>query len=88
MFISVDLPEPDEPMMATNSPALDRQADAAQRLDLDIADDEAAGDVLDPDHRRLAGGTSAETWRNIGRGLKVAAAAGRPGRPPERCFRR
>ena len=31
--------------------ALDRQADAAQRFDLDVADDEGAGDILDLDDR-------------------------------------
>ncbi len=51
MFISVDLPEPDEPMIATNSPGSTRETDAAQRFDLDIADDESAGEVLDLDDR-------------------------------------
>ncbi len=31
-FISVDLPEPDGPMMATYSLSLDAQVDAAQRV--------------------------------------------------------
>ena len=33
MFISVDLPEPDGPMMATYSLRRDREVDAAQRAD-------------------------------------------------------
>ena len=37
MFISVDLPEPDAPMMATNSPCVDGERDAAQRVHLDVA---------------------------------------------------
>ena len=48
MFISVDLPEPDVPMMATNSPLLDGQAHVAQRVHLDVAQpvdlDEVLGD--------------------------------------------
>ena len=37
MFISVDLPEPDAPMMATNSPRSIVRSDAAQRVHLDLA---------------------------------------------------
>ena len=37
MFISVDLPEPEVPMMATNSPASMVSVDAAQRVHLDVA---------------------------------------------------
>ena len=32
MFIAVDLPEPDGPMMATNSPRVDLQVDAGERV--------------------------------------------------------
>ena len=41
MFISVDLPEPDGPMIATNSPSSTRERDAAQRVGL------GAGAVVD-----------------------------------------
>ena len=37
IFISVDLPEPLGPMTATNSPRLNRQVHAAQRLERSIA---------------------------------------------------
>ena len=37
MFISVDLPEPEAPMMATNSPCSTSKLDAAQRVHLDVA---------------------------------------------------
>ena len=32
MFISVDLPEPDGPMIATNSPRIDGKVDAASAV--------------------------------------------------------
>ena len=38
MFISVDLPLPDAPMIATYSPRSTRQADAAQRVHRDVAE--------------------------------------------------
>ncbi len=36
-FISVDLPEPDGPTTARNSPSRDVEIDVAQSLDLDLA---------------------------------------------------
>ena len=35
MFMSVDLPEPDGPITATNSPRLDRERDAVERAHLE-----------------------------------------------------
>ena len=43
--MSVDLPEPDEPMIATNSPGCDREIDAAKGLHLHVADLESPPDV-------------------------------------------
>ena len=37
MFISVDLPEPDGPMMATNSPRSTVRLDPLEGADLDLA---------------------------------------------------
>ena len=37
MFINVDLPEPDAPMIATNSPRSIVRADATQRSHLEVA---------------------------------------------------
>ena len=54
MFISVDLPEPEEPMIATNSPLLDAEVDRAQRRELGVAGAVDLGDLLqlDQGHRR------------------------------------
>ena len=49
--MSVDLPEPDEPMMATNSPAFDRETHAAQRMNVDVADVVGPRVRSHPDHR-------------------------------------
>ncbi len=51
MFIAVDLPEPDGPMMATNSPRLDREIDAGERMHRGIA---AAIGLRRPCRRRSA----------------------------------
>ena len=51
MFMSVDFPEPDAPMIATNSPRSIREAHAAQRVDLLVAELVDLGDVLDLDRR-------------------------------------
>ena len=56
MCISVLLPEPDGPMIATISPALDRDVDAAERLD-DVSLAEAVG---------LAEVASFEEWPSVG----------------------
>ena len=53
MFISVDLPEPDAPMIATNSPSSMVRVDAAERVHLVVAHDVGPGDVLQPDERRF-----------------------------------
>ncbi len=37
MFINVDLPEPDGPMIATNSPGADRQVDTVERAHFGLA---------------------------------------------------
>ena len=49
MFMSVHLPEPDGPMTATNSPALDRQRHAVERAHLDLAHLVDLDEILDPD---------------------------------------
>ena len=58
MFISVDLPEPDGPMIATYSLRRMSSVDAAQRLDRLGAHLVVAGQVADPDdglaHDRFA----------------------------------
>ena len=50
MFISVDLPEPDGPMMATHSPCVDREADAIEGAHFDIAQAVDLGDIFNLDH--------------------------------------
>ena len=52
MFISVDLPEPELPMTATNSPASMASVDAAQRVHLDVAHLVDLVDVVERDQRR------------------------------------
>ena len=52
MFSSVDLPEPDGPTMATNSPGLDLEVDPLQRLDLDRAGVVDLAQVAHVDDRR------------------------------------
>ena len=47
MFMSVDLPEPDGPTMATNSPALDCQVEAVEGADIDATGVVDAVDVLE-----------------------------------------
>ena len=51
MFIRVDLPDPDAPMIATNSPRSIVRLTAAQRVDLLIAELVDLGDVADFDCR-------------------------------------
>ena len=51
MFIRVDLPEPDGPMIATNSPASIVELNAVERPDLHFAQRVDLGDVLDRDHQ-------------------------------------
>ena len=48
--MSVDLPEPDGPTMATNSPRSRLKLTPAERVDVDIARMVGAGDVLHVDH--------------------------------------
>jgi hypothetical protein len=55
MFIVVDLPEPEAPMIATNSPSRNRQRHAAQRVDLHIAHGVGLVNVLEFNHRRASG---------------------------------
>ena len=50
-FMSVDLPEPDGPTMATNSPVLHLEVDALERLDLDLAGVVDLADGLHADDR-------------------------------------
>ena len=45
MFMSVDLPEPDAPMMATNSPRSDREAHAVERAQHRVAEHVDLGQV-------------------------------------------
>ena len=54
MCISVDLPEPDGPVTATNSPVLHVERDAAQRADLDFADDVGLDEIRDGDDGRAS----------------------------------
>ena len=54
MFMKVDLPEPDEPMTATNSPAATGQAHAAQRVDDDVAHGVVLREPVDLDERHGA----------------------------------
>ena len=53
MLSSVDLPEPDAPMIATSSPSRDGERDAAQGLDgaLRAVEVVALADVAQLDHR-------------------------------------
>ena len=55
MFISVDLPEPDGPMIAVYSPRTDHQVDAAQRLDGLAAHAIATGEALGADQVGCSG---------------------------------
>ena len=52
MFIAVDLPEPLGPMMATNSPRVDREVDAAQGLERGLSVAVGLGDAGQADERR------------------------------------
>ena len=47
MFMSVDLPEPLAPMMATNSPGLDLRRDAPHRMHVHLAGVVHLVDVLE-----------------------------------------
>ena len=58
MFMAVDLPEPDGPMMATNSCALDLQVGAGKRMNGRIARAVDLGDGRELD-QRLEGHPSA-----------------------------
>ena len=49
MFIIVDLPEPEAPMMATKSPFLDRVGHAAQGADLRLPNMVGLGQILQLD---------------------------------------
>ena len=50
MCISVDLPEPDGPVTATNSPGLDVEVRAAQRAHRDLADVVGLDEVANRDN--------------------------------------
>ena len=52
MFISVDLPDPDAPMTATNSPGRS-QRHSAQRVHLNLAQIVGLEDAFEPDGRRV-----------------------------------
>ena len=58
MCMNVDLPDPDGPVTARNSPVLHVQVHAAQRPDLDLADDVGLDEVLDRDDERHVLATS------------------------------
>ena len=51
MFIAVDLPEPDGPMIATNSPRVDGEVDAGQRVHRGVARAVDLGDAAQLDQR-------------------------------------
>ena len=62
MFIAVDLPEPDGPMMATNSPRPIDEVDAGQRVHLRLALAVGLPDLVEGDqraHRRLSSAPAA-----------------------------
>ena len=63
MFMSVDLPEPDGPTMATNSPSADGQVDAAQGLHADAAHVVDTTHGLQLEERRRHGGPPAAADR-------------------------
>ena len=52
MFMKVDLPEPDGPITATNSPAVDRQRHAGERVHDVVAEDVVLAQVVGLDQRR------------------------------------
>ena len=84
MFISVDLPEPDVPMIATNSPRLDDQVDAAQRVHLVVAH------ACRPCVRPRASITEHQRGVDSSVGIVRTAPAGGAGRPAaalERAWR-
>ena len=72
MCISVDLPEPDGPVTATNSPGCDVERHAAQRAHLDLADDVGLDEVPDRDDRSH-GGTRVYSKRSASIGSRRAA---------------
>ena len=78
MFMSVDLPDPDGPMMATNSPGRTCSGDAAQRAHLDLAHLVDASEVLDLD----------DGTRHEPRSLRTDGVRRRPVRPSLRPARR
>ena len=47
MFMSVDLPEPDGPMIATNSPRLDLQRDPLERVHNHVPQEVVLDQILD-----------------------------------------
>ena len=84
MFISVDLPEPDEPMMATNSPGwtvrlMPRSASTLTSPTTNVR----------VTFSTLMTGCALQSLRAASRHhLRGAAAADWTGRPPDRGFRR
>ena len=83
MCMNVDLPEPDGPVTARNSPRSHVEVDAAQRLHLDLADDVGLDEVLDRDDRghgmrRLPAPAAARPPARAPRHQRIAARP-RPG---------
>ena len=75
MFISVDLPEPDGPMMATNSPVVDAQVDAVERAHFDLAEVVDLDELADLDDGAVA--TSASPASAAPAAARTALAAHR-----------
>ena len=72
MCISVDLPDPDGPMIAVNDPRVELDGHAAQRVDGGVALAEALGDLVAADD-----GGAGRLWRE-------SAHAGNPCSRPRR----
>ena len=53
MFMAVDLPEPEGPMIATNSPIPMRRSDGVQRRDRRVSRAEHLAYMIELDQRRL-----------------------------------
>ncbi len=73
---SVDLPEPDGPISAVNSPGCEREVDAVQHLDLDLgAGTVGLVDVRQLDQRPVARSSHPDRLRGVERAARRAGAA-------------
>ena len=87
MCISVDLPEPDGPVMATNSSVLDAQRHVAQRGDLERAGRVDLADVEQLDDRGRSGRPRGSATSD-GRSSVNRRTSRRPGTRPAGTRRR